>query len=198
MIRGAVIALASLTLVTGSGAQAQFSDSYNFLKAVKDADGTAATKALDKGSSIVNTRDYGTGETALHITIKRRDITWTRFMLGKGANTNVKDQAGVTPLLAATLVGFVEGAELLLDVGAQVDLANNNGETPLIIATQQRNLPMVRLLLTNGADPKKADRITGKSALDYAGEDARSATVLKLLQDVQAAKPKPKKAGPGL
>lgn len=196
--RAAIVAAA--TLMAASPAMAQFSESYNFLKAVRDADGAAATKALDKTSNgIVSTRDYTNGETALHITVKRRDMTWTSFMLAKGANPNVKDQQGETPLMAATRVGFVEGANLLIETGAQVDLANSNGETPLIVATQARNVPMVRILLAAGADPKKGDRIAGKSAIDYAAGDPRSVAVLKVLQEAPvAAKPKPKIAGPGL
>lgn len=194
-LRRAMIAGAAALMATG--AQAQFSESYNFLKAVRDADGAAATKALEKpGSLIINTRDYSTGETALHITVKRRDLTWTSFMLGRGANPNVRDSTGETPLIIATRMAFVEGANLLIERGAQIDLANNNGETPLIIAAQSRNLPMVRLLIANGADPKKADRIAGKSAIDYATEDSRAAPVLKLLQEAKPVPPKGPVAGP--
>ncbi|RVT92600.1 ankyrin repeat domain-containing protein [Sphingomonas crocodyli] len=197
---GKAAIVAAATLMATGPAMAQFSDSYNFLKGVRDADGTEVTKALDKSANgIINTRDYSTGESALHITVKRRDMTWTTFMLAKGANPNVKDQQGETPLMAATRVGFIEGANLLIERGAQVDLANGNGETPLIVATQARNVPMVRILLTAGADPKKGDRISGKSALDYATSDPRAAAVLKVLQEAPAAaKPKPKIAGPGL
>ena len=199
MIARATI-VAAATLMTAGPAMAQFSESYNFLKSVRDADGAAATKALDKTSNgIVNTRDYTNGESALHITVKRRDMTWTSFMLAKGANPNVKDSQGDTPLMAATRVGFVEGVNLLIQQGAQVDLVNGNGETPLIVAAQTRNIPLVRILLAAGADPKKSDRIAGKSAIDYATGDPRSVAVLKVLQEAPvAAKPKPKIAGPGL
>jgi uncharacterized protein len=58
-------------------AHAQFSDSYNFLKAVKERKGDEAEKFLSEpGTVIVNTRDSTTGETALHIVIQRRDSTW--------------------------------------------------------------------------------------------------------------------------
>lgn len=181
-------------------AAAQFSDSYNFLNAVRQSDGTKATKALEgNGQTLINTRDYTTGETALMITIKRRDLTWSNFMLSRGANPNVKDTQGNTALHIAALLGFPEGAELLLSRKAQVNLGNNSGETPLIIAVQQRNLPIVRLLLANGADPKQTDRIAGKSARDYAAEDPRGAAVLKLLDENKATvAPKPKMSGPGL
>lgn len=202
MIRRHLLAplAAALLAITATPAAAQFSDSYNFLKAIKDADGTAAQKALNgNGITIINTRDYTTGETGLHITVKRRDMTWTRYLLSKGANPNVKDARGDTPLIAATRLSFAEGADLLISQKAQVNLGNSSGETPLIIAVQQRNAQMVRLLLANGADPKQADRIAGKSARDYASEDPRGAAVLKLIDESKTAvQAKPKVSGPSL
>ncbi|KKC26551.1 ankyrin repeat domain-containing protein [Sphingomonas sp. SRS2] len=194
-----VLWAAAALAIAATPAMAQFSDSYNFLNAVRQSDGEKATKALQgNGSTIINTRDYTTGETALMITIKRRDLTWSSFLLGKGANPNARDAQGNGALHVAALLGFQEGAELLVAQRAQVNLANNSGETPLIIAVQQRNTPMVRFLLTNGADPKQADRIAGKSARDYAADDPRGAAVLKILNEAPAVKAKPKMSGPGL
>lgn len=202
MIRRHLLAagVAATIGLAAAPAAAQFSDSYNFLNAVRQSDGTKATKALEgNGATLVNTRDYSTGETALMITIKRRDLTWSSFLLGKGANPNVRDAQGNAPLHAAALLGFTEGAELLLGRRAQVNITNNSGETPLIIAVQQRNVPMVRLLLMNGADPKIADRIAGKSARDYASEDPRGSAVLKVIDETKSTvAPKKNIAGPGL
>lgn len=202
MIRRLILpSCAALMLaMSATPAAAQFSESYNFLNAVRQSDGTKATKALeDNGATLVNTRDYSSGETALIITIKRRDLTWTSFMLSRGANPNIKDLKGNAALHFAALLGFQEGAELLLSRGAQVNLGNSSGETPLIIAVQQRNIPMIRLLLASGADPKQPDRIAGKSARDYAAEDSRGSAVLKVLEESKAAvAPKPKLSGPGL
>jgi len=193
------IAAAALAIAT-TPAVAQFSDSYTFLNAVRQADGEKATKALQGSkATMVNTRDYSTGETALAITIKRRDLTWSSFLLGRGADPNIRDGQGNAPLHIAALLGFNEGAELLLRQNAQVNLANNSGETPLIIAVQQRNVSMVRLLLANGANPKQADRIAGKSARDYAADDPRGVAVLKVIDESKTeVKAKPKLSGPGL
>ncbi|TAK11005.1 MAG: ankyrin repeat domain-containing protein, partial [Rhizorhabdus sp.] len=60
-------------------------------------------------------------------------------------------------------------------------------------------LQMVRLLLANGADPKQADRIAGKSARDYASEDPRGTALLKVIDETKATvAPKKKLSGPGL
>jgi hypothetical protein len=102
--------------------QAQFSEGYKFLEAVKKKDGTEVTEMIEQpGSTIINTRDITTGETALHIVTARRDVTWMAFLLGRGANVNARDVRGVTPLVLATNLGFVDGVELLIGKGARLD-----------------------------------------------------------------------------
>jgi ankyrin repeat protein len=180
----------ALFLLWPSMASAQFSDSYNFLKAVRDRDGSKATDLLSKpGTVIIDTRDVSTGETALHIVVKRRDATWLAFLLARGAKADIRDRDGNTPLIAATQIGFVEAADMLLKRRAQVDATNGQGETALILAVQQRDLAMVRLLLAAGANPARTDRAAGMSALDYARRDTRAAVILKLLEETKPAKP---------
>ncbi len=178
-------------------AQAQFSESYNFLKAVREANGQKVTDAINKpgsGAVIVNTRDASTGEGALHIVTKRRDTVWLSFLLSKGANPNMRDGGGNTALMLSAQLGYAEGLSLLIDRGAQVDLANSTGETPLIRAVQNRDIATVRTLLTAGANPNKADTSSGLTARQYAERDLRSAAIVKAMDE---AKPKPKaKVGP--
>ena len=185
--------LATLSLVVllwPSLASAQFSDSYNFLKAVRERDGSKATDLLSKpGTVIIDTRDVSTGETALHIVVKRRDATWLAFLLARGAKPDIRDEDGNTPLIAATQIGFVEAADMLLKRRALVDATNGQGETALILAVQQRDLAMVRLLLAAGANPARTDRAAGMSALDYARRDTRAAVILKLLEEAKPTRP---------
>jgi uncharacterized protein len=188
--RSALIALAFVPAM----AMAQYSESYNFLKAVRDRDGAKATELASRpGSTIIDTRDNGTGEAAIHIVTKRRDLTWLSFVLGKGAKPDARDGQGNTALMHATQLGFAEGAQLLLKVRAGVDIANTSGETPLIRAVQNRDTVMVRMLLASGANPAKTDRLTGLSARDYAARDRRAVAILKIIDEakpVKAAGPK--------
>jgi ankyrin repeat protein len=169
--------------VVAPAAYAQFSDSYNFLKAVKDRKGEEAEKFLSEpGSVIINTRDGSTGETALHIVIQRRDSTWLGYLLQKGANPNLADKKGTTPLMLATQLGYVDGIDWLGRKKAVVDQTNRAGETALILAVQLRNPEAVRALLKAGANPDRTDSRAGYSARDYAKQDGRASAIAAIIE----------------
>lgn len=192
--RSGLVTLLFMLLLWPALASAQFSDSYNFLKAIRDKDGAKVMEFLGKpGSTIINTRDVSTSQTALHIVTARRDVAWIEFLLAKGANPNLADGEGSTPLMIATQLRFAEGAQILLDRGAAVDKANSSGETPLIRAVHLNDLPMIRLLVSKGANPNRKDLMAGLSARDYAVRDGRSQTIIDLLD---SAKPKSSVSGP--
>lgn len=190
----ALLGSMALALLVPGPAQAQFSDSYNFLKAVKDKDGEKVTDLIQKpGSTVINSRDVSTGENALHIIVARRDATWLTFLLAKGANPNLTDNDGNTPLMDAVQGRFEEGARTLLAYKAQVDKGNDSGETPLIRAVQLRDVGLVRLLVAQGANPEKRDTLAGMSARDYAKRDGRTPGLTEALD---AAKPAAAPKGP--
>lgn len=163
-----VLAIAAGMALLATPAHAQFSDGYKFLEAVKKRDGDKVNSMLSEpGSTLVNTRDITNGQTGLHIVTQRRDLAWMAFLIVKGGNINARDSRGVTPLVLAANLGFIEGVELLVDYKARVDEANDAGETPLISAVHNRNIALMRILLKAGADPDRADN-SGRSARDYA------------------------------
>ena len=178
-------------LLPATPAAAQtYSDTYTFLKAVRDRDGSKATDLLDKaGSTVINARSADNGDTGLHIVARERDLTWLRFLLGKGARTDVRNNDGETPLGLAAQLGWVDGADALIARGANVNHGNSRGETALMFAVRRRDVPMVRLLMRKGADPDRQDSISGYSALDYAKQDRRAATIVKLLEEKPGKEP---------
>jgi hypothetical protein len=156
----------ALTLAVPAGAQFQ-SEGYQFLEAVKDREGDKATEMLSKpGTTLVNTRDITNGDTGLHIVVARSDALWIRFLLQRGADPNIRNKKGLTPLQLATALSFTEGVEALIKGGANVNVSDQSGETPLIAAVHARNVAMVRLLLEKGADPDHNDN-SGRSARNY-------------------------------
>lgn len=183
----ATLSAGMVAVMVPAPAHAQFSDSFKFLEAVKKKDGTKVNDMLNEpGSTIVNTRDVTSGESALHMVTARRDLTWMTFLIERGANVNIRDARGVTPLVLASNLGFVEGVELLVDRKARVDEANDTGETPLISAVHRRNLALVRILLKAGANPDRADN-SGRSARDYAELIGRSSPVFTEIDAVPRA-----------
>jgi len=176
----------------------QQSDSYKFLSAVREAKGNDVLAILNKpGSTIINTRDVTSGEGALHIVARRGDETYLRFLLQKGADPNLRDGRGNTPLLAAVNAGHAGLIPVLAAARANVNLGNGAGETPLIRAVQRRDIAMVRALLAAKADPDQADTLAGKSARDYAHVDTRSPAMTKLIDEVPKAQAR-NVAGPKL
>ena len=180
----AMTAAMTTMVPAGPAAAQQFSDGYNFLKAVRDRDVGKARTLLDKpGSTIVNSRDVTTGETGLMIALKRRDAPWVALMLQGGADPNMKDGDGNPPLVVAAQGGFADGVQLLLSKQARVDDANGQGETALMKSVQVNDVTTAQQLLNAGADPDRPDNLTGMSARQYAARDLRGGALAKLLAE---------------
>lgn len=174
-------------------AQAQFSDSFKFLEAVKKKDGQKVEDAISEaGSTVINARDLTSGETALHLVTARRDFTWLRYLVVKGANVNLRDERGVSPLQLATNLGWLEGVEFLVERKADLDGSNDAGETPLITAVHRRDTAMMQVLLKGGADPDRADN-SGRSARDYAQLDRANSQLASTI--ASHAKPREQSGG---
>ncbi|QPQ54551.1 ankyrin repeat domain-containing protein [Allosphingosinicella flava] len=178
---------AAICLTAPAPAQ-RVSDGYTFLKAIREGDGAKANALVTAPGSIVLTyKDPSTGEAAIHEVVKRRDVAWLNYLLGKGAKADLQSRSGDTAFTLVAQMGWIGGAEILVAHRANVNATDSRGQTPLILAVQGRDLPMVRFLLDAGADPRVSDRIAGYNALDYARRDNRAEAILRLLEN-----PKPK------
>ena len=167
---GAAMVL-GLALAAPAGAQI-YSEGYKFLQAVEKAlDGEDASEVTEMltvpGSTVVNARDLTTGRTAIHMAVERRNGVWIDYLYQQGANVNIADRNGMTPLIQAVQLGYIEGVEKLIAHGARVDVQNSSGETPLMYAVHARNTELMRVLLEAGASPDRTDH-SGRSARDYA------------------------------
>lgn len=180
MVLKGTLALAIAAMATSAPAQTGFSEGYKFLESVKKKEGEEVEQAIMKAPLIVNSKDVTSGETALHIVINRRDLTWLRYLVQKGANVNLADDHGRTPLQAAVNLGWREGAEYLLESHARTNDSNDAGETPLIFAVHRRDTQLVKALLEAGADPDRTDN-SGRSARDYAKLDGEHSTMVSTI-----------------
>jgi len=89
--------------------------------------------------------------------VRRGDVQEVERLLAAGADPNVKDLDGKTPLHYAAERCRADLAELLLKHGADPNAKNVRGETPLHRAVRERCGAVVELLLRHGADPNARD-----------------------------------------
>jgi len=176
---------ALLCLSSAVPAAAQFqSEGYKFLQAVRDSKNDEVIATLNKpGTTVINTRDVTTGEGALHIAIKRSDVPYVTFLLQKGADPNLRDGKGNTPMVLAATLGETDLIHLLSLAKANPNLGNSAGETPLIQAVHRRDMAMAREVIADGGDPDQRDIIAGKSAREYAEQDTRNPAMAKLFAE---------------
>jgi len=104
--------------------------------------GMAANDVLPSGSSLLASAAF---DGAINI---------VRLLLANGADPNLSDRLGVTPLEDASVKGQDKIAGLLLDRGALVNHLNSgSGTTALYGAASFGKGEVVKLLLDRGASP---------------------------------------------
>lgn len=74
-----------------------------------------------------------------------------RDMLASGANVNVKDEHGNTPLIEAARNGHDDVVRTLLAAGADVKAKNDDGQTALMLAARGGHDDEAQLLRRAGA-----------------------------------------------
>ena len=71
---------------------------------------------------------------ALFRVVERGNLAWTYRLIAMGADVNVRNEAGQTPLMFAAEKGYADMVQVLIQHGANPKLANNQGESALTIA----------------------------------------------------------------
>lgn len=93
--------------------------------------------------------------TPLHLATERNSDAMVELLLGYGANVELREDMGLTPLLMARCEKIVK---LLLDRGAEVNArAKRGGGTALHMACVRGEESIVRLLLEKGASVTQVD-----------------------------------------
>lgn len=119
-------------------------------QALRDGDKQAFKKLARENNKIGNLKGEG-GTTPLMQAVLYADADSARLLLERGADPNIRNEAGATALMWA--VDDLEKTRLLIENGADVNARSDDGRTPLLIAAALfANTDVVKLLLDRGAD----------------------------------------------
>jgi ankyrin repeat protein len=89
------------------------------------------------------------------------------ILVRRGANIEVRDNEGNTPLLLAVRLGTFRSAEHLITSGGDITTRNNSGDTALHLAVRDERSDLVALLLQNNA-PIYSQNADGESPFTIA------------------------------
>ena len=105
------------------------------------------------------------------------------LLMRKGADINVRDNRGLTPLHLASCFNLnPDVLALLLNRGADIEVTDNFGSTPLHLAAELSSRPdVIKMLLANGSD-MAALRGDRRTAHRIAEERGASEEILRLLR----------------
>ena len=106
---------------------------------------------LSSGMVDVNCRDhYYTRFTSLHEASYRGIKDNVRLLLESGADPNMSDCWGRTPLYGAAHIGSSEVAQTLINAGADLNATDEDGRTALHEAVQKEQREVAQFLIENG------------------------------------------------
>jgi serine/threonine-protein phosphatase 6 regulatory ankyrin repeat subunit B len=141
----------------------------------KGLDPNANEPSLERGYMITSLVSKGAPPPLLVEAVRSGHAELSALLLDAGADPNMRDGRGGSPLYWAAATGQAAVVELLLARGADIHLATRSGETPLVVAAQNGHERVVQALLEHGANPRL--RADDALALEAARENGHTAVV---------------------
>jgi ankyrin repeat protein len=187
--RTAVAGLVAFSLLGGTGiglAPERLSriTPEQFLRAIAVRDGPAIDVFFQQPDNL-NVR-VGQDRTLLLSTILEHDTETARRLLAAGACVDLRDQNGLTPLMAAALTGQTELVPIILPAATNPAATDCQGRTALHYALAAGNLTAAELLILNaGGLPSPLKN--GQTALSIAMQRGNSELLDLVLKNVPPA-----------
>ena len=135
--------LATLMLITATGASIFAEEANDLLTAATDGDYEHVQRLIESGAAIEAIDEEG--NTLLHIASDRGYDKLAKLFVKKGLDVNAKNSEGLTPLHEAASMGDFETTSLLIEHGADIKATCNIGATPLHYAAEMRNFEMAQI-----------------------------------------------------
>lgn len=170
-----------LSAVFMAPAQAQFSDRFEFLRAIEKQDVLEVRQRMDNGVYI-NTHNSD-GLSALMLATEKGGPAWTNMLLERDANPDIRNKTdGRTVLMFYAERGNKLGVDLMIAKKADLDVQDDLGETALMKAVRARKLRIVQRLLEAEPDLSITDA-TGRDVFDIAANVRGGRAIVKALND---------------
>ncbi|MCA9508444.1 MAG: ankyrin repeat domain-containing protein [Myxococcales bacterium] len=116
----------------------------------------------------------------LHLAIHNKEAVIA--LIEGGANLNVKDAYGFTPLHLAASAGQIEVIEALIKSGAEVDEQDDQGNTALHLAIVRKEKDAVIALLEGGANPNIKENSNSFTPLHLAANTGQIEVIEALIK----------------
>jgi ankyrin repeat protein len=122
----------------------------------------------------LNAQDPDIGDAALHYSAERNNPDLARMLIEHGADLNLPNNYGRTPLHLAVMYQSTSVAEVLLDAGAEVETKDQWGETPLNQASNTVHILSTILVESGAILPVKRSSLNAllEQAVMYGNEKA--------------------------
>ncbi len=158
--------------------QADFDDLYELYKKYVDFNFTYYVVFHHEG---FNPEKIET--TLLMLAIRAENCSLIKILLTLGANSNLANADGYTPLMVAVDTNNKDIVQCLLENSEpHIDLQDSEGKTALMFAVIKNNCSIIKKLLERGADINKTDN-SGMTALMIAVGHGHTEAVQCLLQN---------------
>src|SRR5688572_6585463 len=117
---------------------------------VNEGERDAALELISGGTDVNQLAVDGT--TALHWAVYRKDVELVEMLLDEGANPNIRNDYGASPMTVASEHGNYPIMKALVDAGGDIESANSEGQTLLMAVARTGNIETAKLLLDKGAN----------------------------------------------
>jgi len=99
---------------------------------------------------------------------ERGDTSEIRKLLQDGADRDVQDDRGRTPLMAATNGNHADTVQALIEAGADINIRDDRSDNPFLYAGAEGLLDILKLAIQAGADTKLTNRYGGTALIPAA------------------------------